>query len=78
MTHDADKQLLEMAARLAGVGYWRFDVSSGRITWSAETFRIHGLPQTDREPDYDHLLSLYLPDSADLLSSLVERALATG
>jgi PAS domain S-box-containing protein len=78
MTHDAEKQLLEMAARLAGVGHWRFEVASGRITWSPETYRIHGLPQTENEPDYDHLLGLYLPESADLLSSLVERALATG
>lgn len=69
---------VEMAERLTGVGHWSFDVSSGRIVWSAEVYRIHGLPQTGGEPDYNQLLRLYVPESADLLASLVDRALTTG
>lgn len=71
-------QLVEMAERLAGVGHWSFDVSTGRISWSAEVYRIHGLPQTGGEPDYNQLLRLYVPESADVLASLVDRALTTG
>jgi PAS domain S-box-containing protein len=82
MTDERDKpepiQLLEMAARLAGIGHWRFDVSSGRIHWSSETYRIHGLPEPEGEPTYQELLNLYAPESAELLASLVARALSTG
>lgn len=71
-------QLLEMAARLAGVGHWHFHVDSGRIIWSAETYRIHGLAPDSGEPDYDALLKLYDPDSAARLDALVSHALLTG
>jgi PAS domain S-box-containing protein len=78
MGSDDQKRLLEMAGRLAGIGHWRFEVPSGRITWSEETYRIHGLLQTASEPDYARLLGLYSPESADLLARLVYRAIATG
>ncbi len=71
-------KLLEMAARLAGVGHWHFHVPSGRIVWSAETYRIHGLDPDAGEPDYEALLKLYDPDSGRQLSELVSRAIATG
>jgi PAS domain S-box-containing protein len=71
-------KLLEMAARLAGVGHWHFHVPSGRIVWSAETYRIHGLDPDSGEPDYEALLKLYDPDSGRQLSELVSHAIATG
>lgn len=70
--------LLEMAARLAGLGHWQFDVPSGRIFWSSETYRIHGFDPVAGEPDYEALLKLYEPESARRLSELVSHAIATG
>lgn len=32
LEHNQQLQLLEMAARLAGVGHWRFELSTGEIT----------------------------------------------
>lgn len=78
MDNDDQKRLLDMAGRLAGVGHFRFEVSSGRITWSEEIYRIHGLLQTASEPNYAQLLSRYSPESAALLDSLVSQAIATG
>jgi signal transduction histidine kinase/CheY-like chemotaxis protein len=75
---DTNTQLLEMAAKLAGLGHWHYHLPSGRIVWSEETYRIHGIAQSEAEPDYAALLKLYEPECAARLSSLVERAIATG
>lgn len=75
---DTHVALLELAAKLAGVGYWHFHVPSGRITWSTETYRIHGFDPSETEPDYQTLLQLYDAPSAEKLSALVTRALETG
>ena len=78
LEHNQRLQLLEMAARLAGVGHWRFDLSTGEITCPPETYRIHGFPESGAAPTYDELLALYVPESAALLAQLVERALKSG
>lgn len=36
-------RMLEMAERAAHVGHWRVDLKSGKLVWSAEVYRIHGL-----------------------------------
>lgn len=77
-SHQTSIQLLELAQRLGGIGHWHFHVTSGKVTWSAETYRIHGLNPEDTEPGYEQLLKLYSPESATLLASLVERAVSTG
>src|SRR6202167_3393096 len=34
---------LEEAQRIAHVGYWEWDLTSNRVIWSDETYRIYGL-----------------------------------
>lgn len=75
---DTHTQLLELAARLAGLGHWHYGLPSGRIIWSDEVYRIHGIDRSRSEPDYRALLRLYEPGCAARLSALVERAIATG
>lgn len=75
---DTDTQLLEMAAKLAGLGHWHYHLPSGRIVWSDETYRIHGIDRSQAEPDYSALMKLYEPECAARLSALVEQAIATG
>lgn len=75
---DTNTQLLEMAARLAGLGHWHYHLPSGRIVWSDEIYRIHGFDQSQAAPDYGALMKLYEPECAARLSALVERAIATG
>lgn len=41
---------LAEAQRIAGVGSWRLDVTTGRIEWSEELYRIWGLDPADRPP----------------------------
>src|ERR1700691_6787426 len=37
------KAKLEEAQRISHVGYWEWDLTSNRVTWSDETYRIYGL-----------------------------------
>jgi PAS domain S-box-containing protein len=42
---------LEEAQRIAHVGYWEWDVLTGRVNWSDETYRIYGLRPQERPMD---------------------------
>src|SRR5882672_619763 len=45
------KAKLEEAQRIAHVGYWEWDLSTGRVNWSDETYRIYGLQPQERPID---------------------------
>jgi PAS domain S-box-containing protein len=42
---------LEEAQRITHVGYWEWDVITGRVNWSDETYRIYGLRPQERPMD---------------------------
>lgn len=56
------KQLLELAAGIAHVGHWRYDLLSGDLTWSDNTYSIFGLSSDAFEPSLDRVLTMYHPD----------------
>ena len=70
--------VLEMAERLAGVGHWRFDLPSGRLEWSDELYRIHGLTRDTFDPALGTALNYYAPADADRVQSLMADAVNTG
>jgi PAS domain S-box-containing protein len=39
---------LEEAQRIAHVGYWEWDILTGRVNWSDETYRIYGMRPQER------------------------------
>lgn len=71
------EDLLERTGQVAGVGGWSLDVGSGRIRWSSETRRIHGVPP-DYEPQLDTAIDFYTPESRPLIQAAVATGLATG
>lgn len=70
--------MLEMAEDLAGLGRWRFELSSGQIDWSDEVYRIHGRARETFDPSYSDVLAAYHPDDQKVLAACVERAIETG
>jgi PAS domain S-box-containing protein len=42
---------LEEAQRITHVGYWEWDILTGRVNWSDETYRIYGLQPQERPMD---------------------------
>jgi PAS domain S-box-containing protein len=64
---------LEQTGRVAGVGGWEVDLSSGAMLWAAETFRIHGLEPGD-EPPLDTAVQFYAPQARPKIMAVLDRA----
>jgi len=56
------QQLLSMALRIGGFGYFVQDVTTGRITWATETYRIWGVERTPGIPNIEWLIGSIHPD----------------
>src|SRR5260370_9842921 len=68
---------LAEAQRLSHKGSWAWDVSSKRIFWSAETFRIFGLDPTTTTPTLEIFLQRIHPDDRAFVAD-AERELSKG
>lgn len=66
------------AQRLAELGYWEFDLQTGKTTWSPEHFRLCGYDPEAGEPTYDELVSRLHPDSIVPFNEAVDRLTKTG
>lgn len=61
LTVDELRQQLEEAQRIAGVGSWSWDLTSGAVAWSRETYRILGVP-LDTAPSFEIVLAMAIDD----------------
>lgn len=77
-TMERQRTLLSAAQEHAGIGFWDFDLATGKIAWSPEVFRIHGVDPDDGEPDYPRFRTLYHPDDLPALEAAVQRAASSG
>ncbi|MDZ7711928.1 MAG: PAS domain-containing protein [Rhodovibrio sp.] len=69
-----ERQLNE-AQRIARVGDWRWDIATGRLTWSQEIFRIFGM-DSSRDPTYTEFLAAVHPQDRVDVEARVRDALA--
>lgn len=69
---------LREAQRIAHMGSWEWDISSGAIFWSDESFRIFGLDPGSVTSSYEFLLSLVHPDDRDKVEARDLNTLETG
>jgi diguanylate cyclase (GGDEF)-like protein/PAS domain S-box-containing protein len=73
----ASEEFLDQTGRMAAVGGWALDLATGALTWTAETYRIHGLPPGP-QPDLNAALGFYAPESRAAIRSAVEAAMRDG
>lgn len=76
-TLDQSSALLEKVSAMAHVGGWELDVSTERLYWSLETFRIHDL-DAESPPTLTDAISFYAPASREIVKAAVNNAIATG
>ena len=69
---------LHEAQSMAGIGSWEFDIGTGKIHWSPETFRLYGIDPAKGEPTYGELIQLLHPDDRDLFMEKVRLAISLG
>ncbi|WP_171981966.1 PAS domain-containing protein [Brevundimonas sp. LM2] len=71
-------ETLSMAEALAGVGSWRLDVATGRVTWSDEVYRIHGKTRETFDPNLGNAILCYHPDDRAAVEASCDRSIRTG
>jgi PAS domain S-box-containing protein len=69
---------LEEAQRISHVGYWEWDVLTGRVNWSDETYRIYGLRPQERPMDLATFREKIHPDDWGSVFRGLEEALGGG
>jgi PAS domain S-box-containing protein len=79
-TRVIDEQLgvLRMAEQMSGVGNWRLDLATRRVSWSEEVYRIHGASPETFDPSYDDAVSFYHPEDREVVRASVKRCIDTG
>jgi len=69
------RDLLEQTSALADVGGWELDAERGELTWTAETYRLHGVSESF-EPTFENAVEFYHPDDRDSVRNDIEAAIA--
>ncbi len=69
--------LLEEVQRLAGLGFWHFDVPSNVVTWSSQLYRIYGVDPDQFAATYEAFIELVHPDDREMVNRTVQASLAS-
>jgi PAS domain S-box-containing protein len=72
------KARLEEAQRVARVGHWEWDLETGDIVWSDESYRIFGFRPHERPMDLATVRAMVHPDDRESLYGNVDKDLAAG
>ena len=75
-----DEQLgvLRMAEQMSGVGNWRLDLATRKVSWSEEVYRIHGASPETFDPSYQDAVSFYHPEDREVVRASVKQCIDTG
>jgi PAS domain S-box-containing protein len=73
-----NKARLEEAQRVAHVGYWDWNLETGEVIWSDETYRIFGFKPQEQPMNIATVSELVHPDDREALYSAVEVEVAGG
>lgn len=76
-TINLEARLLE-AERVAHIGHWIVNLREETLTWSPETFRIHGLEPGAIVPTLDVALDFYHPEDRPVAEGAVRRIFEDG
>ncbi len=71
-------RLSALTEQIAGIGYWRNDLVTGRRTWSEQVFAIHGLNPAEVCPNQPYALDQYLGGDGQKVVEAIRRTVATG
>jgi PAS domain S-box-containing protein len=72
----SESQLAE-AQRLAHIGSWSLDLSSKKVTWSDELYRIFGVQPSEFDHRYEAVVGTAHPEDRDRIRSVIEDSINT-
>ncbi|AKI02451.1 PAS domain S-box/diguanylate cyclase (GGDEF) domain-containing protein [Hoeflea sp. IMCC20628] len=73
----ASETFLDRTGRAVGVGGWQIDLASGKIVFSDETCRIHGV-EPSYVPHLDEAINFYAPEARPSVQAAVQKSMETG
>lgn len=71
-------QLLNQSQRVARVGGWELDLTSGNLFWTDETYRLHDTTPEKFNPTVDAGVGFFLPDSQVTSTKALDEAINHG
>jgi PAS domain S-box-containing protein len=72
----AKEYILSESQRIAHVGSWNWDLATGALTWTPETYRLHGVSPDTFVPSRETLLGLIHPDDRAAMQTWLGACLA--
>ena len=75
---ERQKRFLERTQAMASVGGWEFDVATGKVVWTSETFRLLELDEAAGAPPYAHVLGYFVPEHRQLIQAAHDEAVLNG
>jgi diguanylate cyclase (GGDEF)-like protein/PAS domain S-box-containing protein len=70
------QRMLDEAQQVAHMGSWEWRIGDERVSWSAELFRIYGLPPREDGPTFGEFMAQVHPDDRDVVRAAIDRAIA--
>lgn len=71
------RAFLDQTGQVAGVGGWQLDLQTQALVWSAQTRRIHEVPD-DYVPQLDQALMFYPPGAREKMQAAISASIASG
>lgn len=71
------ESMLQETSSIAHIGAWTLDLRTMEPNWSAEVYRIHGLPPV-KQPDLTEAIEYYAPEAQPVMRDAIETAIQTG
>ena len=71
-------QVMLKSQRLAKLGNWKWDVTTGKVEWSEEVYRIFGLNPSEFQPQIDSIMSYFHPDDQHQNEEIMQAAIMNG
>ncbi|MGZ5621654.1 MAG: bifunctional diguanylate cyclase/phosphodiesterase [Methylobacter sp.] len=72
----AKESMLSESQRIAHVGSWQIYLPDKKVTWSEETYRIHGLSPETYKPDFESFYALIHADDRSTMRKWIDACLA--
>lgn len=69
-------ETMALAQKMAGIGYWRFDIKANRRVWSRQMFTVYGFEPQPEPPDMEAMQKILHPKDWDLYVKGFQGALA--
>jgi len=75
ITYPNEKPNVDLAQRIANMGWWNLHIKNEELSWTDELYRIFEFDPNKDEPSYDKFLELVHPDDKKIVKQAYENSL---